>query len=149
MKGSSYRNRDLSFGEAMLTLRTKMGLTQVELAQFLGVSRRVVGDWQAGHSYPNIEHFKQLVVLALEHKAFPAGSEAERIRVLWHASHQKVLLDEAWLNELLTPSPKQETNSATQEEYRIRNGKQASLVLPFQPTAFLSRVTDIAELDAL
>ena len=133
----------------MLALRTKMGLTQVELAQLLGVSRRAVGDWEAGNSYPKLEHFKQLVVLALQHKAFPAGSEAERIRALWHASHQKVLLDEAWLNQLLTPSPKQKTHSARDEESRIRNGKQASLVLPFRPTTFVGREAELTEIDAL
>jgi predicted ATPase/transcriptional regulator with XRE-family HTH domain len=149
MKGISYRDRDYSFGEAMLALRTKMGLTQVELAQSLGVSRRAVGDWEAGKSYPKLEHFKQLVVLALERKAFPAGNEAQRIRALWHASHQKVLLDEAWLNELLTPSPKQETNPSRDEESRIRNAKQASPVLPFQPTIFVGREVELTEIDVL
>ncbi len=133
----------------MLTLRTKIGLTQGELAQLLGVSRRAVGDWEAGKSYPNLEHFKQLVVLALEHNAFPAGSEAESIRALWHASHQKVLLDEAWLNELLTRSPNQETNSAKDEESPTTNGKQASLVLPFQPTTFVGREAELTEIVAL
>ncbi|HEX9616526.1 MAG TPA: helix-turn-helix domain-containing protein [Anaerolineales bacterium] len=48
MKGSSYRDRDYAFGQAMLTLRTRIGLTQAGLASFLGVSRRAVGDWEAG-----------------------------------------------------------------------------------------------------
>jgi len=154
MKGISYRDRDFSFGEAMLALRTKIGLTQVELAQFLGVSRRAVGDWEAGSSYPKLEHFKQLVVLALRHQAFPAGSEAERIHALWHASHQKVLLEEAWLNGLLTPSLERTTGfthdlEPGHEEAPTRSEEQASLVLPFQPTTFLGRVTELAEIDAL
>jgi WD40 repeat protein len=33
--------------------------------------------------------------------AFAAGREAEEIRALWKAAHQKVLLDEAWLAALL------------------------------------------------
>jgi len=57
----------------MLALRTKIGLTQIELAQILGVSRRAVGDWEAGNSYPKLEHLKQLVVLALRHQAFPGS----------------------------------------------------------------------------
>ena len=133
----------------MLALRTKIGLTQAELAQSLGVSRRAVGDWEAGKSYPKLEHFKQLVVLALQHKAFPAGSEAERIRTLWQISHQNVLPQEAWLNELLTTSPKPETNSAKDEEFRIRDGKQTSLVLPFQPTTFVGREAELTEIDVL
>src|SRR5574341_768084 len=100
MKGISYLNRDYAFGEAILALRLKIGLTQAGLADLLGISRRALGAWEAGSSYPKLVHVKQLIVLALEHKALPAGSEAERIHALWHASHQKVLLDEAWINEL-------------------------------------------------
>ena len=149
MKGISYRDRDFPFGQDMLALRTKMGLKQVELAQLLGVSRRAVSNWEAGNSYPKLEHFKQLIVLALQHKAFPAGHEAERIRALWQIAHQKVLLDEAWLKGLLSLSPKQETNSAKVEESLTGKDKPASLVLPFQPTTFVGRVTELAEIDTL
>ena len=38
MKRSSYGERDYGFGQAMLTLRTAIGLTQAGLAEFLGVS---------------------------------------------------------------------------------------------------------------
>ena len=38
MKRSSYGEPDYAFGQAMLTLRTAIGLTQVGLAEFLGVS---------------------------------------------------------------------------------------------------------------
>jgi predicted ATPase len=154
VKGISYRDRDYAFGEAMLALRAKIGLTQVELAQFIGVSRRTVGDWEAGNSYPKLEHLKQLVVLSLQHQAFPTGSEAEKIRVLWKSSHQKVLLDEAWLNGLLTPSPTQltrdlEPSHVVKEASPTKSEKHASLILPFQPTAFVGRVTELAEIDAL
>ena len=37
IKGSSYRQRDYAFGQLMLTLRTKLKLTQTELADLLGV----------------------------------------------------------------------------------------------------------------
>src|SRR5256885_2333370 len=37
--------RDYPFGQAMLTLRTNLGLTQSGLADLLGVSRRAVGEW--------------------------------------------------------------------------------------------------------
>ncbi|HXQ37403.1 MAG TPA: AAA family ATPase, partial [Anaerolineales bacterium] len=127
----------------MLALRTKTGLTQVELAHLLGISRRAVGDWEAGKSYPKLEHFKQLMVLALEHKAFPAGSEAERIRALWQASHQRVRLDEAWLNELLGPGSKQTTPRVDAKR------KASSMVvhnLPHAVAPFVNRVREIREL---
>ena len=40
MKRYSYRERDYAFGQAMMTLRTSIGLTQAGLADLLGVSRR-------------------------------------------------------------------------------------------------------------
>src|SRR6266581_3923142 len=101
MKGSSYRERDYAFGQLMLTLRTKLGLTQTELAEVLGVGRRAVIDWEGGLTYPTTDHLKQFVVLAIQRQAFHAGREAEEIRALWQASHQKVLFDEMWLGRLL------------------------------------------------
>src|SRR6266480_298175 len=101
MKRSSYGERDYAFGRAMLTLRTTIGLTQAGLASQLHVSRRAVAEWEAGSAYPSTDHLKQLIVLGVQQQAFPAGREAEEIRALWHAAHQKLLLDEAWLAALL------------------------------------------------
>src|SRR5688500_16853311 len=86
----SYRGRDYSFGQAMLTLRSAIGLTQSELADLLGVSRRAVGAWEAGSKYPKVDHLKQFIALAIQYQAFPPGLEAEEIRALWQAARQKV-----------------------------------------------------------
>ena len=101
MKRSSYGKHDYAFGQMMLTLRTHIGLTQAGLADRLGVSRRAVSEWEAGSTYPKAEHLKQLIALAVQQQAFPAGREAEEIRTLWQAAHQKLLLDESWLAALL------------------------------------------------
>jgi hypothetical protein len=58
MKRSSYGERDYAFGQTMLALRTSLGLTQAGMAEHLGVSRRAVGEWEAGSSYPKAEHLK-------------------------------------------------------------------------------------------
>ncbi len=92
---------DYAYGRLMLTLRTTIGLTQKRLANHLGISRRAVGEWEAGNSYPNVEHLKALIVLAVKSQAFAAGREAEEIRLLWKMARQKVLLDEHWLCALL------------------------------------------------
>jgi WD40 repeat protein/transcriptional regulator with XRE-family HTH domain len=97
----SYRDRDYAFGEAILTLRDKLGLTQAGLANILGVSRRAVVGWEAGNSYPKTEYFKELLAVAIKRHAFPAGKEADKIREFWQIAHQKVLLDEDWLTELV------------------------------------------------
>src|SRR5690242_17972660 len=102
MKGSSYRDRDYAFGQAMLTLRTAIGLTQAGLAKHLGISRKAVGEWEAGLTYPKVEYLKAFIALAAQQQAFPLGHEEEEIRAFWHAAHQKVLLDEAWLGALLS-----------------------------------------------
>src|SRR5712692_6406091 len=101
MKRFSYSERDYAFGQLMLTLRTNIGLTQAGLGDLLGVSRRAVARWEAGSSYPTAERLKQLITLGVQQQAFPAGREEEEIRALWHAAHQKLLLDEAWLAALL------------------------------------------------
>ena len=45
MTRHSYREHDYAFGQAVLTLRLSMGLTQVCLADLLGESYRAVGEW--------------------------------------------------------------------------------------------------------
>jgi len=89
----------------MLGLRTAIGLTQTGLAEYLGISRRAVGEWEAGSSYPKAERLKEFIALAVQHQAFPAGREAEEIRTFWKAARQKVLLDEPWLAALLSQQP--------------------------------------------
>src|SRR5256886_15720095 len=101
VKRYSYHERDYAFGQLMLTLRTTIGLTQAGLAELLHVHRRAVAGWEAGSSYPKAEHLKELMTLAVQQQAFPAGREEEEIRALWKAAHQKVLLDDAWLRDLL------------------------------------------------
>src|SRR6266478_2116002 len=101
MNRSLYGERDYAFGQRILTLRTHIGLTQAGLAGLLHVSRRAVTEWELGSSYPKAEHLQQLIALGVQQQAFLTGREAEEIRGLWHAAHQKLLLDEAWLAALL------------------------------------------------
>src|SRR5437868_7326778 len=106
VKRYSYGERDYAFGQLMLTLRMLLGLTQAGLAEVLHVHRRAVAGWEAGSSYPKADHLKELMTLAVQQQAFAAGGEEEEIRALWKAAHQKVLLDEDWLRDLLaSPRP--------------------------------------------
>ena len=105
MRTHTYRERDYAFGQAIVTLRTAMNLTQVELARFLGVSRGAVLGWEAGGSYPKAESLKHFIALGVQQQAFVTGREEEEIRALWRAAHQKVLLDETWLSSLLDQRP--------------------------------------------
>src|SRR5207237_7461436 len=93
VKRYSYSERDYAFGQLMLTLRTTIGLTQAGLADRLGISRRAVAEWEAGLSYPKAERLKQLIELGVQLQVFPAGRQAEEIRALSRAVHQRVLRD--------------------------------------------------------
>ncbi len=104
MKRYSYKERDYAFGLLIQKLRTTIGLSQAGLGELLGVSRRAVAEWEGGLSYPKAERLKQLIALAMQQQAFPAGREEEEIRALWKAAHLKVLLDEDWLHGLLAPA---------------------------------------------
>lgn len=61
MPRHSYRERDNSFGQVMLKLRTSIGLTQAGLAERLRVSRRAVGEWEGGLNYPREEHLQHFL----------------------------------------------------------------------------------------
>ncbi len=102
MPRHDYREHDYTFGQAMLKLRTSIGLTQAGLAQLLGISRRAVGEWEVGSSYPKAEHLQHFVALCMQQHAFALGREEEEIRALWKTAHQRVLLDETWLSALLS-----------------------------------------------
>src|SRR6266567_2136159 len=103
VKRHVYRERDYAFAQLVLTLRTAIGLSQTGLAERLDASRRAVAEWEGGLSYPKTERLKELITLGMQQQAFGAGREEEEIRALWKAAHQKVLLDEAWLHDLLAP----------------------------------------------
>src|SRR5205807_3585816 len=131
MKRSSYRERDYAFGQVMLTLRTRLELTQTALADRLGVTRRAVIDWEGGLTYPKADHLKQFVVLATQRQAWPFGREAEEVRALWQAARQKVLLDEAWLGELLS-GIQAPLASQPAEETSVTASPPGTLASPFR-----------------
>src|ERR1700680_4941443 len=105
VRRSTYGERDYAFGQLILTLRSAIGLTQAGLSDHLGISKRAVGEWEAGSSYPKATHLQALIALAVKEQVFPIGHEEEEIRALWKAAHQKVLLDETWLSVLLSEPP--------------------------------------------
>jgi transcriptional regulator with XRE-family HTH domain len=102
MAGHSYRERDYTFGQLMLKLRTSIGLTQAGLAALLGVTRRAVGEWETGLTYPKAEHLQHFIALCVRQHVFAPERKEEEIRALWKTAHQRVLLDETWLSALLS-----------------------------------------------
>ncbi len=125
MKRSSYGERDYAFGEMMQMLRTSIGMTQAGLADLLGISRRAVAEWEGGSAYPKANHLKEVIALGVQQQAFAAGREAEEIRALWQAAHQKVLLNELWLQGLLSKQRPPLSFVAPQSVQETRAGEQA------------------------
>ncbi len=156
MKRFSYRERDYAFGQAILTLRTTIGLTQAGLAELLGVSRRAVSEWEAGSTYPKAEHLKHLIALGVQQQAFPAGREAEEIRALWHAAHQKVRFDEAWLAALLgrmrpaltllPPVPLEEPQRGEVSEAQLKRERRVDWGEALAVPSFYDREEELATL---
>src|SRR5947207_8882292 len=157
MKRSSYGERDYTFGQAMLTLRTAIGLTQAGLAELLHVSRRAVGEWELGSSYPKAQHLQQVMTLAVRASAFPPGREAEEIRAFWQAAHQKMLLDERWLQELLgtqrprlasvAPGPVEQTRSSEQVGAQPARGPRVDWGDALDVPSFYGREEELATLE--
>jgi transcriptional regulator with XRE-family HTH domain len=80
-----YEVRDYGFADQALPLRKRAGLTQQELGALLGVSKRAIGAWESGVTYPGAEHLQQLIALYLARGALVAGREEEEARSLWEA----------------------------------------------------------------
>lgn len=99
---SKYRERDYTFANHCVTVRSAIGITQAELAKTLGVSEQAVQKWEGGLSTPTAPHLKDLLALAIQHRAFTPGQELEEARALWKAARLKVLFDEHWIRMLLT-----------------------------------------------
>jgi len=96
------RERDYEFADTFVTLRTSIGLTQQGLARHLGVASRTVENWEQGLTSPKAESLKAFLELCVHASAFASGREEEQIRAFWSSAHQRVLLDEYWLSELLS-----------------------------------------------
>lgn len=52
--------KELHIAEAILTRRREKGVTQEELAAYIGVSKASVSKWETGQSYPDITFLPQL-----------------------------------------------------------------------------------------
>ena len=54
---------EMKLGRNILCLRRERGITQDELAEYLGVSKSAVSKWETGNSYPDILLLPQLASL--------------------------------------------------------------------------------------
>ena len=50
----------MKFGDKLIALRKKKGLSQEELAEKLGVSRQSVSKWESNNTYPETDKIVQI-----------------------------------------------------------------------------------------
>jgi WD40 repeat protein/transcriptional regulator with XRE-family HTH domain len=96
--------------DRILLLRGRAGLTQLEVAALVRVSRKAVQKWEAGEGYPSPARLQALIALYLERGVFSAGHEAEEAQALWEAlrreaAHNTPPFDGAWFATLRPAAP--------------------------------------------
>jgi transcriptional regulator with XRE-family HTH domain len=74
-----YREHKYAFGQQLLTLRTHIALTQLELAEQIGVHRRSVQNWETGESYPKAETLQRLIATPLLERLSVAAGGADAL----------------------------------------------------------------------
>src|SRR5215212_6266524 len=103
-----YRDHRYELGTQLLTIRTRVALTQSALAAAIGVHRRSVQNWETGVSYPKAETLQRLIAVFFARRGFTAGAEREEAAALWQQAaadgpHTLPAFDEAWFAALRAP----------------------------------------------
>src|SRR5262245_14113617 len=106
----SYRQRNYAFSTQVVHLRTRLMLTQGQLAEQIGVHWHSVQKWETGESYPKAETLQRLIAVCLRHQAFRIGREREEAHALWRqvsadGPRRLVSFDDAWFARLLAERP--------------------------------------------
>ncbi len=101
-----YKVTDYRFGQMILNLREKIGLTQIEVADALAVSRRTIQNWEGGATFPDSIHLKNLIAYYLQQGSFTHGLESDEATALWaqadeSAARRKSVFDTYWFNDLI------------------------------------------------
>ncbi len=101
-----YKPRVYEIGQRLLELRSQTGLTQTELGQLIGVSKRSILKWEGGAGFPNETHLRHLLEVFVARAAFTAGEERAEADALWQQVSQTStrrlgLFNERWFEQLL------------------------------------------------
>lgn len=83
-----YKARTHAIGQQLLAFRNRTGLTQTELGQLIGVSRRSILKWEGGEGLPNGTHLHHLLEVFANRSAFTEGHELAEAEALWAAVSQ-------------------------------------------------------------
>jgi transcriptional regulator with XRE-family HTH domain len=106
MARHNYKLRTHDIGLRLVALRNQTRLTQTELGQLIGVSRRSILKWEGGEGVPNGAHLQNMLEVFADQKAFTAGQERAEAEALWEAVSQAATkrlgrFNTAWFEQLL------------------------------------------------
>ena len=75
-----------NIGDRIREARTKLGLTQAQLARHVGVSSQTVWSWEAGRVKPTYEHMEELAFRCEVSTAWLLGRDVVEAELLREAS---------------------------------------------------------------
>jgi transcriptional regulator with XRE-family HTH domain len=80
--------REINIAKVILTKRKEMGVTQEELADYIGISKASVSKWETDQSYPDITFLPQLAtyfnISIDELMGYSSQMTREEIKQLYH-----------------------------------------------------------------
>jgi WD40 repeat protein/transcriptional regulator with XRE-family HTH domain len=126
-------------GRRLLALRTLSGLTQVQLADRLGVSKRSILNWESGAAYPTEAHLRHLIETFVAQQAFTSGQEQAEAQALWEQISQTAgkplpAFPALWFAQLLAGVSSQQSAVSSQQsrdsERRVRFDLPSSILDP-------------------
>ena len=117
-----------SFAGLLLRHRGRTGLSQRDLAERVGTTRRSIQDWESGAYYPSAERLQSLIRVLLASGGLTAGREQQEANELWtavlrEAPRMRTPLDQVWLDGLSA----QRTASEIQGN-RLMNAPEAASI---------------------
>ena len=125
-----------SFSGLLLRHRGRTGLSQRDLAERLGTTRRSIQDWESGAYYPGVERLQALILVLFEFGGLTVGREQQEANELWtavlrEAPRMHSPLDQAWLHGILA----RHTDLRTEPTPEVATG----------PAPFVERTQDWGE----
>jgi WD40 repeat protein/transcriptional regulator with XRE-family HTH domain len=114
-----YKDIDYSLGQRLLSFREKAGLTQLEIAELLGVNDKAFRNWELGNSFPTGANLKKLIELFFARKSFTPGQEYRQAKELWELAAQNSSrhlsnFDEEWFRPLFETSSASDSQKSEQ-----------------------------------
>src|SRR5262245_30517358 len=133
-----YREHKYAFGQQLLTLRTRAGLTQIALASEMGVNRRSVQYWETGETYPKADTLQRLIAIFLSHHAFTEGQERMEAQALWSQAaqdgpHPLASFDDAWFERTLLSTIVSPAASTELADHGLAHAVRSPPVFAAQP----------------